>query len=134
MGWKDHRLIEDGEERFCAHCTEPWPCPTAALVAEVQAELKEPEQPVDRIEWKHDSGPSRNSHIGSVAGKHLFTIGRTMIRTNGGGWTLRTPLPWGVKDVEGTVDEQKARAERILTAFVHKIGARWPGPGEAKES
>lgn len=139
MGWKDHRLIEDGEERFCAHCSENWPCPTAALVAEVQAELKEPEGAnIRRLTWTRNTGPGKNSWEGSIDGRVLFTITWASVRRgNEEPWELRTRLPWGIPDQTSRArdeDRLKARAEIILTAFVHKIGARWPGPGEGKDS
>ncbi len=88
----------------------------------------------ERIKWEHRTGPTRNSHVGTVNGKRLFTITYSISRRST--YTLGTTLPWAFQEGRdlGDVEELKVRAEAVLDAFVRKIGAVWPESKEGPHS
>jgi hypothetical protein len=138
MAVKDHRLIEDGEERFCAHDTEEWPCSVERVRREVHAELRAAmaadavrEEDLTRIVWTHDTAPTKNTWTGTVNGKPLFSISHAITRHPKGSNVLATRLPWKFAEGRdrGEVETLKRRAEIVLHLFVAKLGAAWV-PGE----
>jgi hypothetical protein len=40
MSFRSHEPIEDETGTVCAHCCEPWPCPTRKVVVEVAEHIK----------------------------------------------------------------------------------------------
>lgn len=79
----------------------------------------------NRIVWTDRDGMGQSGWDGEVNGRKLFTI--EMSVTRGEGWKLSTRLPFAVRK-ETLInpfgaDVLKELAERILVAFVKKIGA-----------
>jgi hypothetical protein len=76
-----------------------------------------------RITWDRKLAVGVNGWAGHINGKHLFSIGYSMKR--GEGHVLRTTLPWKIKEQFSTGDPEQLKlvAERVLAAFLAKIGA-----------
>lgn len=77
-----------------------------------------------RIAWTRNTGLGRSGWDGTVGGRRLFTIERSLIR--GEEWILRTRLPFNLVPERSSgqdSDEVKAYAERVLLRFVETIGA-----------
>jgi hypothetical protein len=76
-----------------------------------------------RIEWT----ASTHTEVGRAGGIRLFEITWGVRRDNPRPWKLRSTLPVKFTYPGGaSKDDAKAHAEKILTAFVEKIGATFP--------
>lgn len=80
------------------------------------------------IVWKDQTGPGRSGWDGYAGGKlSLVTVSYTSQRT-GPKWIVHTRLPIAVPDrLAGSDDSDVAKemAEKLITAFLSTIGARW---------
>lgn len=79
-----------------------------------------------RIMWTRKLADGVNGWEGHVNGKLLFSIHHSLKR--GEGEVLRTRLPWNIKAEFSTGDAERLKitAEKVLFAFVAKIGASFP--------
>lgn len=86
---------------------------------------------ITRIAWTENVGRGYSGWSGEVNGKKLFTINWSAVR--GEGWKLTMLLPFAIrKETLVNKDDQvlKELAERILVAFVKKLGAQFPEESE----
>lgn len=78
----------------------------------------------ERITWTRNTGLGRSGWDGTVGGRRLFTIERSLIRDEG--WILRTRLPFGLVPGKAIGKDEVAimsYAERVLNTFVMSLGA-----------
>jgi hypothetical protein len=77
-----------------------------------------------RITWTRGTGVGRSGWDGTVNGRKLFTIERSVVR--GEGWKLRTQLPFNLVPERSTgedSDEIMTYAELVLRHFIRSLGA-----------
>lgn len=80
---------------------------------------------MQRIVWSE--APYAGAY-GRIGGFKLFSISWTTMRDDPEPWKLRTELPVSLAKVKtdfAELEEAKAKAERVMTSFIQKLGAKW---------